>query len=163
MKTRDIVLGGLLTSFALLIPLAFGGVLSVMIPPFSATLASHVPLMLAMTISPVTALMVGLGSAFGFLLKLGPIVAARAFIHVFVGVIGAYLFKQGRPFYQVLLLTLPIHGFGEALIVLPFGLSLYKAGVVVGIGTMLHHLIDSLIALALVKQLEVIRKSIASI
>ena len=42
MDTREVVYGALLTALALLIPLAFGGFLSVMIPPFSATIASHV-------------------------------------------------------------------------------------------------------------------------
>ncbi len=162
MKTREIVLGGLLTSLALLIPLAFGGVLGVVIPPFSATVASHVPIMLAMTISPATAIMVGLGSTLGFLIKLGPIIAARAFSHVIIGFIGASLYKQGHPFYRVLLVTLPVHALCEALIVLPFGLSLYDAGLVVGIGTVLHHTIDSLISLAVVKQLDFLRKALAS-
>lgn len=162
MKTHEIVLGGLLTAFALVIPMAFGGVLSIMIPPFSATLAAHVPIMLAMTISPVTALMVGLGSSLGFLIKLGPIIAARALVHVVIGLIGAFLYKEGKAFYQVLLVTLPIHGLGEALIVLPFGLSLYDAGLVVGVGTMLHHLIDSVISLAVVKQLNFIKRSLTT-
>ena len=68
MKTNEIVLGGLLTALALVIPMAFGGILSIVIPPFSATLAAHVPIMLSMTISPLTAIMVGLGSSLGFLM-----------------------------------------------------------------------------------------------
>ncbi|WP_227766866.1 ECF transporter S component [Zhaonella formicivorans] len=160
MKTRELVLGGLLTSLALLIPLAFGGFLGVLIPPFSATLASHVPLMLAMTISPAVAIIVALGSTLGFLIKLGPIIAARAFMHVFVGYTGATLIKQGKPLYLVLLLVLPIHALGEALIVIPFGFSLYNAGVVVGLGTAFHHLADSFITLAVVKQLGLLRKSL---
>ena len=95
MKTRDLVISALLTALAILIPVAFGGYLRVYIPPFSATLASHVPSMLAMLISPWAAVMVGLGSAFGFLLMLGPVIAARALIHVAFGVTGAYLIKKG--------------------------------------------------------------------
>jgi len=162
MKTHEIVLGGLLTALALVIPIAFGGFLTIMIPPFSATLASHVPIMLAMTVSPLTAILVGLGSSLGFLFKLGPIIAARAMVHVVFGFIGAILYQKGKAFYQVLLLTLPIHGLGEALIVLPFGLSLHDAGLVVGVGTMLHHLIDSGISLAVVKQLNFIKRSLTS-
>ena len=64
--------------------------------------------------------------------------------------------------YQGLLITLPIHGIGEALIVLPFGLSLYDAGLVVGIGTMLHHAIDSVISLGVLKQLTLVKKSFTS-
>ncbi|HHU31353.1 MAG TPA: ECF transporter S component [Clostridia bacterium] len=162
MKTNEIVLGGLLTALALVIPMAFGGILSIVIPPFSATLAAHVPIMLSMTISPLTAIMVGLGSSLGFLIKLGPIIAARALVHVVFGFVGALLYKKGKPFYQILLITLPIHGIGEALIVLPFGLSLYDAGLVVGIGTMLHHAIDSVISLGVLKQLTLVKKSFTS-
>lgn len=161
MKTKELVLGGLLTSFSLLIPLVFGGFLSVYIPPFSATLASHVPLMLAMMVSPATAVIVGIGSTLGFLLKLGPLIAARAFIHIFVGLAGAILIKKGKSFPTTLLTTLPIHALGEALIVIPFGFSLYDAGVVVGLGTALHHLADSLIALAVAKQTELFRRAVS--
>lgn len=148
MKVKEIVQGGLLTSLALIIPLAFGGLLGVTIPPFSATLASHVPIMLAMLISPLVAMMVAVGSAIGFLIKLGVIIGARAAMHIFFAVIGAYLIKKGAAFKTVLLATLPIHALSEALIVLPFGFSLHDAGVVVGLGTALHHGIDSIIALA---------------
>jgi len=148
MRVREVVWGGLLTSLALLIPLAFGGFLGVTIPPFSATLASHVPVMLAMTVSPMVALMVAAGSAFGFLIKLGPVVGARAAMHILFAVGGAQLYKRGVSFPMVLLATLPVHAVSEALIVLLFNFTLQRAGVAVGIGTALHHGVDSLIALA---------------
>lgn len=151
MKTRDLVISALLTALAILIPVAFGSYLRVYIPPFSATLASHVPSMLAMLISPWAAVMVGLGSAFGFLLMLGPVIAARALIHVAFGVAGAYLIKKGFSFSKALIAVTPIHALGESLIVLPFGFDLYTAFVVVGIGTVLHHLADSAIAVVLYK------------
>lgn len=150
MHTKEVVYGALLTALALLVPLALGGFLSVMIPPFSATLASHLPVMIAMLISPYVALMVGLGSALGFLIKLGPVIAARATVHAVFGVAGAVAIRKGLSFGQALMLTLPIHAIGEALIVLPFGFSLQKAGLVVGVGTALHHLIDAAISLAVV-------------
>ena len=144
---RELVLGALLTSLALIIPLAFGGVLGVTIPPFSATLASHVPVMLAMTVSPIVAFMVGAGSAFGFLMKLGPVIGARAFMHTIFPVVGAILIRKGYSLRTVLIITAPIHAITEALVVVPFGFSLYNAGVVVGIGTLLHHVADSIITL----------------
>lgn len=149
MKAREIAWGGLLTSLALIIPLSFGGVLGVVIPPFSATLASHVPVMLSMTISPQVAFMVAAGSALGFLIKLGPVIGARAAMHIIFAVAGALMIKRGFSFRRALLATLPIHAFSEALIVLLFGFTLHKAGVVVGLGTALHHGADSIIALAL--------------
>lgn len=146
MNTKTLVIGALLTSLALIIPLAFGGILGVTIPPFSATLASHVPILLSMTINPTVAFMVGAGSAFGFLIKLGPIVGARALTHVIFAVTGALLIKNGLSFKKTLLLTAPIHAIAEALVVIPFGFSLYDIGMVIGVGTFLHHLVDSGIA-----------------
>ena len=153
MKTKEIVTGALLTALSLLIPIAFGGYLKVYIPPFSATLASHVPSMIAMLVSPTAAVMVGLGSALGFLLIMGPVIAAWAFIHVFFGLAGALLIKKGLSFQKALILVAPIHAIGEALIVLPFGFDLQTAFVVVGIGTLLHHFIDSAISVVMVKAL----------
>ena len=162
MHAKEVVYGALLTALALLIPLAFGGFLSVMIPPFSATLASHLPVMIAMLISPQVAVMVGLGSALGFLIKLGPVIAARAAVHAVFGFVGAVAVKKGLSFGKTLILTLPIHALGEALIVLPFGFSLEKARLVVGVGTALHHLIDAMIALAVVASVGLVQKAALS-
>jgi niacin transporter len=159
MRTKELVYGALLTALALLIPLAFGGFLSIMIPPFSATLASHLPVMIAMLISPQVAIMVGLGSSLGFLIKLGPIIAARAAIHAIFGAVGAIIVKRGFSFGTALLITLPVHAVGEALIVLPFGFSLQKAGLVIGVGTALHHLIDAAIAVTIVVSIGLVQKA----
>ena len=148
MTMKDLLYGALLTALALLIPLAFQGWLQVAIPPFSATLASHLPTMLAMTISPWVAVLVGLGSSFGFFMTLGPIVAMRALTHVLFGAIGARLHKRGLSLWQVLLITLPIHALAEAAVVMIFGFSLYQALVIIGLGTALHHIADSVITLA---------------
>ncbi|MGI1690262.1 ECF transporter S component [Thermoanaerobacter uzonensis] len=149
MKTKEITIGGLLAALSLIIPLAFGGVLGIVIPPFSATLASHVPVMLAMLISPATAVFVGIVSAIGFLIKLGPVIAARAAVHAVFGYVGAKMMQRGYSFPVALAVTLPIHAVLEAIVVIPFGFDFYKAFVVVGVGTMIHHTIDSAIALAL--------------
>ncbi len=149
MKVKEMVFGAVLTSLALIIPLSFGGLLGVTTPFFSATLASHVPSMLAMTISPWVAFMVGAGSAIGFLMKLGPIVGARALMHTIFATLGAILIKKGYSFKKVLFLMAPIHAISEALVVIPFGFSLYNAGVVIGVGTFLHHIVDSFIAIGI--------------
>ncbi|MDI3279981.1 MAG: ECF transporter S component [Bacillota bacterium] len=159
MRAREIVLGALLTALALLIPLAFRGWLQVTIPPFSATLGSHVPSFFAIFISPWVAGMVGLASSLGFLFTLGPVVAARAFIHVIFGITGALLYRGGLKPWLVLLAILPIHALGEALVVLPFGFDLAKAGLLVGVGTALHHAVDGLIALSLLGFLRAFRTS----
>lgn len=148
MTMKDLLYGALLTALALLIPLAFQGWLQVAIPPFSATLASHLPSMLAMTISPWVAVLVGLGSSFGFFVTLGPIVAMRAMTHVVFGALGAKLYRKGFKLWHVLLITLPIHALSESAVVMAFGFSLYQALIVIGLGTALHHVADSAITLA---------------
>jgi niacin transporter len=142
------VLGALLAAVALLIPLAFRGWLQVVIPPFSATLAAHVPVMLAMFVGPGVAALTGLGSTLGFLATLGVAVAARAFVHVWWGVLGAVLYRRGMSPVVVLLLMLPLHAAGEGAIILPLGMTTAMALVVAG-GTALHHVADSLITLML--------------
>lgn len=148
MRARDLVYGALLTALSLIIPLAFGSYLRIYLPPFSATLASHLPVMLAMLVSPAVAVLVGAGSALGFLLVLGPVIAARAAVHILVGLVGALLIRRGRTFLAALLATAPIHALGEALVVLPFGFTSYQAVIIVGVGTLLHHAADALISLA---------------
>ncbi len=158
MGTRQVVLGALLTALSLLIPLAFGGFLGIVIPPFSATLASHVPVMISMLLGPWVAILVGAGSALGFFVKLGPVIAARAGMHALFAGAGAVMIKRGMPFWRALLWTLPIHAFSEALIVLPFGFGLGKAGLVVGVGTAMHHAVDTLIALAVVQAVGLLQR-----
>ena len=149
---KKLTYSALLTALAIIIPLAFG-FLKVVIGPFSATLASHVPIFLAMFLGPFAAIMVGIGSALGFLMSTPAVVAARAFMHTFVGLIGAYLLKRGVSFGKVVAITAPIHAILEALVVIPFGFTMYKVLVVVGAGTFVHHLVDGVIAFGLVKSL----------
>ncbi|HHT90836.1 MAG: ECF transporter S component [Bacillota bacterium] len=148
MTMKDLLYGALLTALALLIPLAFQGWLQVAIPPFSATLASHLPTMLAMTVSPWVAILVGLGSSFGFFMTLGPIVAMRALTHAVFGGVGAKLYQKGFALWQILLITLPIHALSEAAVVMLFDFSLHQALLLVGLGTALHHTADSIITLS---------------
>lgn len=151
MKTKDIVSGALLSALSLVIPLVFGQTLSIPIPPFSATLASHVPTMIAFTLNPFTAAMVGVVSSFGFLITKGPVIAARALVHAIFGFTGAYLVRRKVSMPKALAITAPIHAMGEALAVLPFGFSLYQAFIIVGVGTLIHHFIDSMLTLIILK------------
>nr|WP_270454026.1 hypothetical protein [Halonatronomonas betaini] len=154
LKVKELVYAALLTALALMIPLVFGTYLRIYIPPFSATLASHLPVFLSMLISPFAAIFVGFGSALGFFLVTGPVIGARAAIHILVGGTGALLIKKGYSFKLALLLVLPIHAIGEALIVLPFGFSLADAGIIVGVGTALHHVADAFLAVAVYELLK---------
>ncbi|MCT8977647.1 ECF transporter S component [Clostridium sp. CX1] len=149
---KKLTYSGLLTALAIIIPLAFG-FLKVQAGPFSATLASHVPMFVAMLLGPFAAVMVGVGSALGFLISAPAVIAARAFMHTFVGLVGALLLKKGVSFSKVVAITAPVHAILEAIAVIPFGFTMYKVLVVVGVGTFLHHMVDGVIAFALIKSL----------
>ncbi|AWI05222.1 hypothetical protein [Clostridium drakei] len=149
---KKLTYAGLLTALAIVIPLTFG-FLKIQAGPFSATLAAHVPLFIAMLLGPFAAIMVGVGSALGFLISAPAVVAARAFMHTFVGLAGALLIKKGVAFSKVVVITAPIHAILEAIAVIPFGFTMYKVLVVVGVGSFLHHMVDGIIAFALVKAL----------
>lgn len=149
MKTKELTTGAMLAAMAMIIPLAFGGFLSITIPPFTATIMAHMPIFLAMLINPLTAVLVGIASALGFFLKLGPIVGLRALMHAVVGYIGAVLIRKGFKFPVVLAITMPIHALLEAIVVIPFfGFNIYKICIVVAVGTALHHTVDSIISVA---------------
>jgi len=148
MTTKELLYGSLLTALALLIPLAFQGWLQVVIPPFSATLASHLPSMLAMTISPQTAAFVGVGSSLGFLMTLGPVVALRAAVHIVFGIVGALVYARSGALWKALLAALPIHALVETLVVLPFGFTFSQALLIIGLGTAMHHVADGVITSA---------------
>ena len=153
MNTKKLTIAALLTSLAIVIP--FAVFFKVMIPPFSATLGSHVPMFIAMLLGPEAAIMVGLGSALGFFLTLGPIIGARAAMHIIVGVIGAGLIKRGVPFGKVAAITAPIHGLLEMLVIIPFvDFDVYNLLVITGVGTMLHHAVDAAIAYVLINILQ---------
>ncbi|MDF2502655.1 MULTISPECIES: hypothetical protein [Clostridium] len=151
---RKLTFTAMLTALAIIIPIVFGPFLKIQIPPFSATLASHVPMFLAMLIAPEVAVVVGVGSAIGFLLTAPAVIAARAFTHTFVGLAGALMIRKGVSFKKVIVFTAPIHAILEALIVIPFGFTATKALYVVGIGTVAHHFVDGIITIILVGALE---------
>ncbi|WP_446899574.1 ECF transporter S component [Clostridium sp. LBM24168] len=146
---RKLTYAGLLTALAIIIPTVFG-FLKIQLGPFSATLASHVPMFLSMFLGPVPAIMVGIGSALGFLITSPAVIAARASSHIFVGFLGAILLKKGVSFKKVIALTAPVHAVLEAIFVIPFGFTMFKVLVVVGAGTFAHHIVDGVIAFTLV-------------
>ncbi len=153
MNTKKLTVTALLTGLAIIIP--FAVFFKVVIPPFTATLGSHVPMFISMLLGPQVAILVGLGSAFGFFLNLGPLVGARALMHIPIGVLGAYLIKKGMSYTKASIITAPIHGILEALVVIPFiGLDVYKLLVITCIGTILHHGVDAFIANVIIKVLE---------
>lgn len=156
MTSRDIyrlTAGALLLALSLVIPLALGGAVSLTLGPFTATPASHVPILLSMLFGPLVAGVVAFGSALGFFIKLGPVVGFRAAMHIPFAIAGALLIRKKVSFPATLAIVAPLHAGLEALVVLLFGYTLQKAGWIVGVGTLAHHTFDSLIALFLWKVL----------
>jgi len=101
----------------------------------------------------------GLGSAVGFLLAFpDPIIAARAATHMAVGYVGARLVLKNFSYVSVMSITAPIHGLLEALVVYGMTKNLFLAFVVVGVGTILHHIADSLITAPLIATLSRVLK-----
>lgn len=156
-KVKKMIYAAVLTAIAIMIPLQFG-FLKIQIPPFSATLASHVPMFLAMLISPAVAVFVGIGSAFGFFITATPEIAARAAMHIIVGFIGAKIVQKDKNFTKAITITGPIHGILEGLAVIPFGFTYEKVLIVVALGTLIHHFVDGAISYALAKSLAKARR-----
>lgn len=152
-RIKEMVYAGLLTALAILIPIQFG-FLKIFVPPaFTATIAAHVPMMLAMLISPFVAVVVGIGSTLGFLMSGMPApVVARAATHIVVGYIGAKMIMKSSNYAIAATVTAPLHGFLEMIIVIPFiGITVNWALVVTLIGSIVHHGVDAIIAFVIVK------------
>jgi len=148
-----------LSALAIAIPFVFRGTpLQIYIPAiqYSGTVASHVPSMIAIIAGPSVAALVGLASTVGFLATLGPVIAARAFIHVLFGVAASiFMFRGGSYMKTLFLVALPIHVLGEGLVVYALGPMFgvtnvlpLVAGLSVSLGTAIHHVIDAVISLA---------------
>ena len=94
MKTNSVkrlTISALLIAMGIIIPMVMP---RINIGPASFTLASHVPVFIAMFISPVVAIAVSLGTGFGFFLSATPIIALRALSHLIFAVIGAVILQK---------------------------------------------------------------------
>lgn len=163
-NTLRLTVTALLTAIAIVIPMVMP--IKVLIEPASFTLASHVPIFLAMFFSPGIAVAVSLGSAVGFLLASFPIVVVlRALSHVIFAYVGAkYLINRReqvlRSPLKSTIFSLAIgclHGAAEMLVVSMFFFGLipgssYSEGfflavfLLVGVGTIIHSMVDFLIS-----------------
>ena len=153
MRTVEVALAGMFAALALAIPFAFRGTLQFTLPStsYTATLASHVPVMLSTVVGPFASAIVGFASTLGFLTTLGPVVAARAATHILWGVATAFAIRKGMSFPKALfLVALPLHAIPEGLVVIPFGFT-YEAAVVNIAGTAIHHTVDSIISITVLR------------
>jgi niacin transporter len=175
-STKQIVLAAMLTALSILI--TFSPLKLPLPPPFSATLASHVPTLIAMFISPWVAVCTIIGSIIGFIINVpDPNVALRAASHIFFVMTGIFMLKRKVNSYATISLISIVHAVAEALVVLLFagilgvGKSIDVASVpsellslgnpmftylfyVVFCLTILHHFVDSAIAVAVLIPLE---------
>jgi len=153
LRTVEVALAGVFAALALAIPFAFRGTLQFVVPNtgYTATLASHVPVMLSTVVSPFASAIVGFASTLGFFVTLGPVVAARASTHILWGVATAFAIKKGMSFPKALfLVALPLHAIPEGLVVIPFGFT-YEAALLNIVGTAVHHTVDSIISIAVLR------------
>lgn len=168
-SVRKLTISALLIGMGVLIPMIMP---KIVIPPASFTLASHVPLFIAMFFSPGVAVAVALGTTFGFFLTTPVIIALRALSHLVFALLGAW-YLQKKPgivlkdgqftlmnwrFQGFNLLIGVIHSIIEMLVVSVFFFIgnmpetyyaegyFYTVFILMGIGGLIHSLVDYNIA-----------------
>jgi len=170
-KVQVMAISALLCAIGILIPMIAP---KIVIEPASFTLASHVPIFIAMFISPLVAISVAIITGFGFLIAGFPIVIVlRALSHVVFVAIGAYVLKRNtlllterKSKYIFGFIISIIHAVCEVIVVTLFywGNSMtsayYEKGflvsvvLLVGVGTIIHSMIDYRLALLVWKPVQ---------
>lgn len=165
-STQKLTRTSILIALGIIIPMVMP---KVSFPPASYTVASHVPVFIAMFISPGVAIAVSLGTAFGFLLSLPFVVAIRALSHLVFAVIGAlYLqrfpntIKSTKKLFVFNIAIAVIHATTECLAVAGFYFMSPGMGSVdyfttvflmIGVGGFFHSIFDFFLAQFLVVKL----------
>lgn len=167
-KVYQMTLASMLCAVGIIIPMI--SPLKLVIEPASFTLASHVAIMIAMFISPQIAATVSIGTTIGFLLGGFPItVVARAASHIVFVLVGSYmilknenLIKDTKKFIPFAFFLSLIHAVCEVIVVIPFFFSgantadfLYSVLFLVGVGTIIHSMVDFFIAIGIYKVLNI--------
>ncbi len=170
-KVHKLTIAALLVAVGILIPMI--SPVKLVLEPASFTLASHVAIFIAMFISPMVAITVALGTAVGFLLGGFPIIITlRALTHVIFAGLGSYILLK-KPdilqstikiqFYSFFIGVL--HAVSEVAVVSVFYFggemttAYYTQGflqsvfLLVGAGTIIHSMIDFILAHAVWKSL----------
>jgi len=158
-RIQRMCVAALLCAIAILIPMI--SPVKIQLGPMSFTLGSHVAIFIAMFISPAVALTVG--ATLGFLLAgFPPVVVLRALSQVVFVAIGAFLLakkpavmKNGLSIFLFGLVMGVIHGVLEAVVVTAFwfsGMTMEGTFVstvlgLVGVGTVVHSMVDYYLAL----------------
>lgn len=175
-KIKIMTIAALLSAIGIVIP-TFSP-FKILLEPASFTLASHVPIFIAMFISPLVGAFVALVTSLGFFLTFPPVVGLRALSHILFVVIGALILKKQTRILQsfsktaifAFLISI-IHALAEVVVVSYFyfggsfqGKSLppiyqekgfvFSVIVLVGIGTLIHSMVDFYIALFIWKPIQ---------
>lgn len=170
-SVQKLTVAALLIAIGIVIPMF--SPLKILLEPASFTLASHVPVMLAMFISPLVAVAVAAGTTLGFFLGGFPLVVVlRAASHLVFAFLGALylkrnpkvLFSMPQLFTFGMIISL-IHAICELAVVTGFYLAggmgglYYEKGfmisvmLLVGVGTVVHSMVDFGLALVLLRVL----------
>lgn len=166
-SVRNLTMTAFLVALGILIPMVMPA--RIVIGDASFTLASHVPVMLAMFFNIPMAIAVALGTTFGFFINgLPPVVGMRALSHVVFVVIGAWYLQQHpktltfngkftlfNPKFQIFNVVIGIiHATFEVLVALSFNMvnignpgtyqggALYFYVILMGVGGLVHSLVD---------------------
>lgn len=152
---QTITISGVLTAIAILIPVMMP--FKLILPDSTYTLASHVPIFIAMFISPKVGIFVALGTTLGFFMSFPIVVALRAASHLAFVIPGALYLKNHKldSFSKVLtfnIIIAIIHGFAEFSVVALLNFKylspqiLLNYFIFLGVGSMIHSMIDFSIA-----------------
>lgn len=161
----QICFAGLLSAVGIVIPMIAP---RIVIEPASFTLASHVAIFIAMFISPGMAASVALISALGFFIAgFPPVVVLRALSHVIFALVGAALLKRHNNLLLSLKTMVPfalavslLHAVAEVVAVSQYyyatgvTMEMHYIFVLVGIGTVIHSMIDFTIAVVVWRPLQ---------
>ncbi len=170
-KVHKLTIAALLVAVGILIPMI--SPVKLILEPASFTLASHVAIFIAMFISPMVAITVALGTAVGFLLGGFPIIITlRALTHVIFAGLGSYILLKKPDILQSSIKTQfysffigVLHAVSEVAVVSVFYFggemttAYYTQGflqsvfLLVGAGTIIHSMIDFILAHAVWKAL----------
>lgn len=167
-RIKIITIAGLLSAIGIMIPMIFP---KIIIPPASFTLASHVAIFIAMFISPPVAIAVAALTTLGFFIAgFLPIVVLRASTHLIFATLGAFILKKNRNLFLstknaviFAFLISVVHAVAEVVAVTLFNMNsnvTYSNGyfisviLLVGVGTLIHSLIDFTIAVFVWKPLQ---------
>ncbi len=159
-KIKSMTIAALLSAIGIMIPMFLP--FKIIIEPASFTLASHVPIFIAMFISPLVSVFVAIVTAFGFLMAgvFPPVVVFRALTHIIFALIGAFILKKNNNILLSLKTSIPfvlgisiIHAVFEVIVSTAFyftGQSTANYVVVVlglvGAGTVIHSSVDFILA-----------------